>query len=93
MNERLLHQRAWGCRAPSGYPDAMDERLFRTDFLGEAIEGDALGTGDVSLVGVVLPRREDKQATLGDCIKESIRGFEELAEAVVGKEDDKTILL
>ena len=63
------------------------------DFFGEAVEGDTLGTGDVSLVRVVLPRREDKQAALGDSIKEGIGGFEELTEAVVGKEDDKTILL
>ena len=63
------------------------------DLFGEAIEGDALGTGDVSLIGVMLPRREDKQATLGNGIKESIGGFEELTEAVVCEEDDKTILL
>ena len=70
-----------------------ERRLYRTDFLGEAVEGDAFGTGDVSLVGVVLPRREDKQATLGNGIKEGIGGLEELTEAVVGEEDDKTILL
>ena len=63
------------------------------DLFGEAVEGDALGTGDVSLIGVMLPRREDKQAAFGNGIKEGIGGFEELTEAVVGEEDDKTILL
>lgn len=68
-------------------------RLFRTDLFGEAVEGDAFGAGDVALVGVVREWREDEQATFSDCIEQGIGGFEELTEAIVGKEDDVTFLL
>ena len=40
------------------------------DVFGEGIEGDAVGTGDVLLGGVVRPGREDQEATGGNGIKE-----------------------
>lgn len=40
------------------------------DVFGEAVEGDAVGTGDVLLGGVVRPGREDQEATGGNGIKE-----------------------
>ena len=39
------------------------------DVFGEGIEGDAVGTGDVLLGGVVRPGREDQEATGGNGIK------------------------
>ena len=46
-------------------------RLSRgADVFGEGIEGDAVGTGDVLLGGVVRPGREDQAATGGNGIKE-----------------------
>jgi hypothetical protein len=42
----------------------------RADVFGEGIEGDAVGTGDVLLGGVVRPGREDQEATGGNGIKE-----------------------
>ena len=46
-------------------------RLSRgADVFGEGIEGDAVGTGDVLLGGVVRPGREDQEAIGGNGIKE-----------------------
>ena len=42
------------------------------DLLGEAVEGDAFGAGDVALVGIVREGGEDEKATLGNGIKEGI---------------------
>ena len=59
----------------------MDERQYDearergrlsggADVFSEGIEGDAVGTGDVLLGGVVRPGREDQEATGGNGIKE-----------------------
>ena len=58
------------------------------NFLCHIIKRHAVSTGDVLFGGVVFPRTEDKNASCGDAIKETGRGFVIIAEAVVGEEDD-----
>ena len=57
-------------------------------FFGHVIERDAIFAGDMFFLGVMFPRREDKDAAGSDGIKESGGGFIIIAEAVVGKEDE-----
>ena len=54
------------------YDKARGEKRLSggADVFGEGIEGDAVGTGDVLLGGVVRPGREDQEATGGNGIKE-----------------------
>ena len=63
-------------------------RLEAADFFGHIIEGDAVGTGDVLFVGVVLPRRKDEHSAGVHGIKEVRRGLVVLSEAVIGEVDD-----
>lgn len=54
------------------YDEARERGILSggADVFGEGIEGDAVGTGDVLLGGVVRPWREDQEATGGNGIKE-----------------------
>jgi len=68
--------------------DLTNKTLETADFICHRIEGYAVCAGDMTFIGVVLPRREDEQTTGIDRIKEMDRGFVVLSEAVVGKVDD-----
>ena len=66
----------------------INEGLGGTNLLGHVVEGNAVGAGDMTFFGIVLPRGEDEDVSGSDRVKQAVGWFIIVAETVVGEEDD-----
>ena len=65
---------------------------MRGDRGGEVVKGDTFSASDASFRGIVLPRRENKEAACSYSIKQKRGRFVVIAKTVIGKIDDGALL-